>query len=183
MFSRIQSRHIHSISSIIKKVWQWVLLECNDREKRIPHITQSVWPHFSLTYNDNVDAFCTCVHAWLSHDCTQMSKWIVASFVRFLALAGYNPFIIAKLSGDRMLLRHIEDGIIGFIPVVFLVLSAKPLAFIDQSAKTLLSFDYTRYKDFWKDLLSCPFINLHQSWRELWKIIYPRYKKQDELRM
>lgn len=83
-----------------------------------------------------------------------MSKWIVASFVRLLALAGYNPYIIAKLSGDRTFLRHIEDGIIGFIPIVFLVLSAKPLAFIDQSAKTLLSFDYTRYKDFSKDLLS-----------------------------
>lgn len=83
-----------------------------------------------------------------------MSKWIGASFVRLLALAGYNPFIIAKLSGDRMFLRHIEDGVIGFIPVVFLILSANPLAFISQSAKTLLSFDYTRYKDFWKDLLS-----------------------------
>lgn len=86
---------------------------------------------------------CGASHAYLFRDYTRMSKWIGVSSLRFFALSlgRRNPFIIVKLSGDRMLLRHFGVGVVGSSSP-FSSCYPKPLAFIDWSDKTLLTFDY-----------------------------------------
>jgi len=133
--------HIQSPRKISSSLWITVIERrwYNTETKLcLVDVFSSTHDHGSMPMYSNMQCTARVTLPWL-HSNVKVDRRKFHAALR--SLAGRNSFITVKLSGDRMLLRYIGDGVVGSSSS-FSFYYPKPLAFIDWSDKTLLTFDY-----------------------------------------